>query len=46
MIQLILAIVAVSLALFFLGKKFYRNFFGADACDGCAVSKLTERKAD
>jgi hypothetical protein len=43
MIQLILVIAAVSIALIFLGRKFYRNFYGNDKCDGCAVSKLAER---
>lgn len=36
MIQILLVILAIGTALFFLGRKFWKEFYGnKDGCDGC-----------
>lgn len=40
--QIILVVITVSLALFYLGKQVYDRFFSKKTkCEGCAVNKLS-----
>lgn len=42
--QIFLVIIAILIAVGFLGLRFYNKFFSKnDACEGCAVSKTQEK---
>lgn len=42
--QILLTIVAISFALLYLGREFYKRFFGKnEKCDGCGISKSMEK---
>lgn len=45
MIQTVLVIVAVLIAVGYLGWQVYRRFFGKETgCDGCSINKANELK--
>jgi len=42
--QIILTILAILFSLVYLGRGFYKRFFGKnEKCDGCGISKSMEK---
>ncbi len=42
--QIILTIVAITFAFIYLGREFYKRFFGKnEKCEGCGISKSMEK---
>jgi len=42
--QLVLVVIAIVLALSYIGYKFYKQFIAKDSpCEGCAISKTSQK---